>query len=80
MASLSHGRRRTDMLHIAKIELLLDVEDEAQACDAIAETLREQLREYSTPESCFIDWRYAEEGLPTPHSGEGFEFPRSEED
>lgn len=63
----------------ATIELLLDVDREAGACDCIAETLRELLREFS-PGSPLIDWRYAgADGEPAPHNGRGFEYARPPE-
>jgi hypothetical protein len=59
----------------ASIEVLLDAEDEGQACDALAEAIRPILREYSTPESCWIDWRYSpDDSLPVEDDGEGFEY------
>jgi hypothetical protein len=60
--------------HKATIEILVDVDSEAEACDAIAETLRDQLREFH-PGSCVIDWRYASaDGEPHEHDGSGFEY------
>jgi len=50
----------------ATIEVLMDVGCKAEACDCIAETMREHLRQY-TPESSIIDWRYADDGGPVPH-------------
>lgn len=41
----------------ATIELLINVDREAEACDCIAESLRELLREFS-PGSPLIDWRW----------------------
>jgi hypothetical protein len=59
----------------ATLELLVDVDCETEACDCIAETLREKLREFS-PGSPLIDWRYAGvDGEPSPHDGHGFEYP-----
>src|SRR4051812_16065583 len=58
----------------ATIEILLDVDSETDACDAISETLREQLRTF-TPDSCIIDWRYSDhETYPVMHDGSGFEY------
>lgn len=58
----------------ATLELLVDVECETEACDCIAETLREQLRAFS-PGSPLIGWRYAGvDGEPVPHDGRGFEY------
>ncbi|OBZ97482.1 hypothetical protein ADU59_00180 (plasmid) [Pararhizobium polonicum] len=60
----------------ATIELLINVDREAEACDCIAESLRELLREFS-PGSPLIDWRYAGAGgEPAPHDGRGFEYAR----
>ena len=59
----------------ATIEILLDAEDEAQACDALSEGIRSMLRDFSSPESLWIDWRYADgDSLPKEHNGEGFEY------
>ena len=46
-------------------ELYFECGDEAEACDAVAETFREDLREFAGRDSCFIDWRYAP-GFPSP--------------
>jgi hypothetical protein len=40
---------------IITVQLLLDVENEAQACDAANEILREQQRSWA-PQSCLIDY------------------------
>lgn len=61
----------------ATIEILVDVDCEAEACDALAETLRPNLREFAGTDSCIIDWRYASGGTACgwqPASGEGFEY------
>jgi hypothetical protein len=52
------NREEIDMAYIANIQLLLDVEDDASACDAVAETLREHLRKFA-PDSCIVDWRWS---------------------
>ena len=58
----------------ATIEVLIEATSEAEACDAVAESLRGILREFE-PSSSFIDWRYVSpESEPTPHSGVGFEY------
>lgn len=57
------------------IEVLVEVDQEVEACDAIAEGLRPILREFSNVvDSAWIDWRYASGGDPEPHDGEGFEY------
>jgi hypothetical protein len=67
----------------ATIELLLDVDGEGEACDAIAETLRPLLKEFAGPDSCFVDWKYSSDNgwfsHPKPHSGEGFEYATPQE-
>jgi len=64
------------MYYRATIEVLVDVEDEASACDAISEAIRPMLREFyeGENETNWIDWRYANHGDPAPHSGKGFEY------
>ncbi|MEZ5784350.1 MAG: hypothetical protein R3D70_22640 [Rhizobiaceae bacterium] len=58
----------------ATIEILVDADGEAEACDCVSETLREVLREFS-PSSPLIDWHYAgPDGDPQPHDGTGFEY------
>lgn len=58
----------------ATIEVLVDVNDETEAADAISEAMRPLLREF-TPISSVIDWKYANTNLvPSPDSGEGFEY------
>lgn len=44
----------------ATVELYLDVPSGADACDAVAEMLRENMRRYTeSDDSCLIDWQYA---------------------
>jgi tRNA threonylcarbamoyladenosine modification (KEOPS) complex Pcc1 subunit len=60
--------------HIATIEILIDAENDAEVADAIAESLRPLLREF-TPRSSVVDWRYAPSCvMPEPHTGAGFEY------
>ena len=47
----------------AIVEIYVEVENEAEACDAISEMLRPMLQEHE-PMSCFVDWNYAT--TPTP--------------
>jgi hypothetical protein len=57
--------------------VLVEVENDAEACDAISEALRPMLREFyeGDYETAWIDWRYADNAShPVPHSGEGFEY------
>lgn len=62
------------MYFVAKIEILIAANDQNEACDAISETMRPLLRTFNS-ESCIIDWRYSgNASVPTPHSGEGFEY------
>jgi hypothetical protein len=48
----------------ATIEIFMDVENEGEACDAIAETLRPLLQEFSGPNSCFVDWQFLDRKVP----------------
>ena len=60
--------------YIARIEVLVDVDNESEACDCMNEMLRPQLKTFD-PESPVIDWRYTDSfTYPRPHSGEGFEY------
>ena len=59
----------------AQIEVLVDVEGEAEACDMLAEMLRPHMR-YFNPESCFIDWHYGYRWFE--HDGDGFEAVEQE--
>ncbi len=60
--------------HVATIEILVDVDDESEASDLIADTLREHLREFA-PGSAIIDWRYQKPNVGwQPHDGDGFEY------
>jgi hypothetical protein len=45
--------------YVANVRLVVDVESEAEAADAVAEMLRPMLRKYE-PNSCFLDWSYDE--------------------
>lgn len=58
----------------ATIEVLVLVNDESEACDAISEAIRPMLREFD-PNSSWIDWRYCDAAsYPVPHDGAGFEY------
>lgn len=64
-------------LFMATIELLIDVPSEAEACDAVSETLRPLLKEFAEnpADTCFVDWRYSDaHTIPTLHDGSGFEY------
>lgn len=56
-------------LHRAVVELLVDVEDEASACDLMTSVLSEHLRRYN-PTSELLDWQYVFKWEPT--SGKEF--------
>lgn len=59
----------------ATIEVLLDVDDVNEACDAMAECIRPLLKEFGAENSHWIDWRYhPSHSVPVPDSGEGFEY------
>jgi hypothetical protein len=51
------------MIFKATIEVFVDVESDAEAADAISETMREHLRRYA-PLSCVVDWNYAPSSFP----------------
>jgi hypothetical protein len=62
------------MYYKATIEILVDVETEAEACDCLSETLRPLLREFE-PQSSVIDWRYhGSHSIPVPDTGKDFEY------
>lgn len=44
-------------VYIATIQVFVEVDSEAEACDGIAETMREHLQRYA-PESCILDWQH----------------------
>lgn len=56
------------------IEVLVEVDSETEACDAISETMRPLLREFAGSDSCIIDWRHLNCDSPIPHDGSGFEY------
>lgn len=58
--------------YMAKIEVLIDADSEADACDVIAQAMKPALR-VSNPDSSIIDWRY-HSTFPQPHSGDSFEY------
>lgn len=65
----------------ATIELLIEADDEAEACDAISEGLRGMLKEFSAEpdQTAFVDWKYINTaGMPEPHDGSGFEYAQVE--
>jgi hypothetical protein len=63
-------------LYKVSIDILVEADNEAEACDAISESLRPLLREFADEPTSFIDWRYCPEttGFPVPHDGSGFEY------
>lgn len=61
------------MLYKATVQILVDVKDDTEACDCIAEMMRPLLREFS-PGSDVIDWCYDSAGAPIPDDGRGFEY------
>ncbi|RWI46833.1 MAG: hypothetical protein EOQ93_29335 [Mesorhizobium sp.] len=50
------------MKYIATIEIILEADSQAEACDAIAETMRPLLKEFGG--ECFIDWGHVEPSSP----------------
>lgn len=66
--------------YLVKIDVLVEVDEQIEACDAIAETMRPNLREFA-PHSSIIDWRYSEEcSVPVEHDGSGFEYAEAADD
>ena len=60
-------------LMIATIEVLVDASDDAEASDALSETMREHLRVF-VPSSSIVDWRYSPQAFYWQlHDGAGFE-------
>ena len=53
------------MLLRATIEVLVDLPDEAQACDMMTEILSPPLKRYLGPLSDFLDWQYVDGFKPT---------------
>lgn len=49
-------------LFLARVEILLQVASEGEACDALSETLRPLLIEFGG--EVFVDWRYADQASP----------------
>jgi len=48
------------VIYKAQVCLFIEVENDAEACDAVAEMLRDHIRRFA-PESCLVDWRYSTE-------------------
>jgi hypothetical protein len=47
------------MIFKAIVEIYVDVGCEAEACDAIAESLRDHLPGHAEFETAWVDWQYA---------------------
>ena len=47
------------MAYVATIDILIDVETEAEAMDAIAESIRPLMQAFN-PQSCFKDWNWSD--------------------
>jgi len=62
------------MLVRATIEVLFDSDDAGDASEAVADTMRPLLRQFSGPSAPFIDWRYAPDGDPAPLDEPGFGY------
>ena len=62
----------------ATVEILLEVDEWAEGCDAINEALRPLLKSFAEvgeeDKTAFVDWRYAPNGEPEPDTGAGFEY------
>lgn len=52
------------MIYKATIELYVEADSWPEACDAVAEGLRDNLRAFAGNYSSWIDWRYSGESLP----------------
>ncbi len=63
--------------YLATIQLLIEVDSQAEAEDAVAEGMRPLLQEFE-PESCWIDWQYFLGWHPIPHDGTGFEYAKEQ--
>lgn len=62
------------MPFIATIAILVDVETEAEAADAVAETMRQHMQQHE-PKSCFRDWNYDDGGGAFPSIQEVLPIP-----
>lgn len=66
------------MLFKATIEILLEADSEAEACDTVSETMRPLLRGHGG--DAFLDWQYTRKALAgpdqfsTPVQTDGAEF------
>ncbi len=49
------------MAYVATIDILIDVETEAEAMDAVAETMRPLMKPFNS-KSCLRDWMYFDNG------------------
>lgn len=58
--NIQDDRIKTTKMFRATITIDVAVDNESEAEDCLAETLREHLRRY-TPESCIVDWAHLEE-------------------
>lgn len=69
-------------LYKATIEILLDVNNFSEACDALNESLRPMLKRFSddAASTAFIDWRFSNNATFVKDSGEGFEYASKSHD
>lgn len=56
---------------VAVVRLVIDLDDESAACDAITDILTENMQKF-VPQSTLLDWEYE----PSPNRGEWLCFPR----
>ena len=57
-----------DRVYTALIKIAVRASNDAEACDAVAELLRKSMALY-TPQSSFLDWRYADQNTTTNQWG-----------
>lgn len=66
--------------YVATIKVLLVANSDAEACDAMAESMRPMLQTFCDNQSNIVDWRYAKDGIGPDRitkaniKGLGFEY------
>jgi hypothetical protein len=48
----------------ATVEIFVEVEDVGEACDAVAESLRDHLPGFSEHPTCWVDWQHLNSAEP----------------
>ena len=71
--------------YISTIQVLIEADSDAEACDALAEAMRPLVKAYAPnpAETSILDWRYDADASgqilwPVQHDGSGFEFTGEE--